>query len=255
MLRAMATTAPAPAPISSPQPPAGFKASETWLAYLAFILGALPITAFQSAVPAWVQVAGLIVSVISAGVHSTNRMLLKRAYVFAASSNTRPDHVMAAALASIVGNAVKPDAPVAAPAAARGFIKRRLMAVIAIVGIVGSCATLKTMSGDFATCAKANLGQMVTPPVDASNPLAGLIPAELEQFVAEILTLNLPALEAQLTAVAAIVSVAAVKCAIAAINAAFSAPAGSGSGSGSAVPAARVVPAGLARANAWVAAH
>jgi hypothetical protein len=118
---------------------------------------------------------------------------------------------------------------------------RRLMFLIAFVAC-GSQA-IKVMTGTFAACAQADLGQIID----------GL---PLETVIANILAANAMTLEAELGVVVAQVGIDAIDCAIAAIEAALpTAPATSTGGSA----AERVDPStgslrlGIARAHAFVA--
>lgn len=122
-------------------------------------------------------------------------------------------------------------------------VSRVLLAAFVILACTS--AQLKTMTGTFATCGKADLGQIVTG--------ADGKPAALEAAVAAIIEGNGAALEATLGALAVVVGIDAIDCAIAAVEAAF-VPA---IGSGSAAPATNElvtnnVRAGIARAHVFV---
>lgn len=121
---------------------------------------------------------------------------------------------------------------------------------VALVGLFSSAACssqpLHTMSGAFASCAKADLGIAVAPGVT----LLGDVAKEIKG--------NSPTLEADFDTLAATLGVAAVQCAIAAVVAVLTpAPAqgaqGSGSSQGSSALAtnASAEPPGVARAEAW----
>lgn len=120
--------------------------------------------------------------------------------------------------------------------------------VVVVAFVVLACATVKSdikvMSGAFAACAKADLGQMITP--GSSGPLAGLPAQAFLTFLNNLITMNAAALEAQLGALATLVGVDAIQCALAAIEA-LSAPAGS------ATPTTAAASPGLVRAKAWLA--
>ena len=121
-----------------------------------------------------------------------------------------------------------------------------------VFAILLSCAAqAKIMSGVFATCAKADLGGLVTGADGKQAPL--------EAAVAAIIEADGAALEVTLAAIAAVVGIDAIDCAIAAVEAAFPATstlpaAGSGSaGSAAPAPATRLArDVGLARAHQFV---
>ena len=120
--------------------------------------------------------------------------------------------------------------------------KLRLLCAAFAVLMYANCATAtqdaKVMSGAFATCAKADLGQAVGPSVTLLSDVAALING------------GAAALEQDLERLAIIVGVDAVKCAIAAVGSVLEAPQPSGSAES---PKARVIPAGLYRARTWAA--
>ncbi len=102
------------------------------------------------------------------------------------------------------------------------------------------CATLKTMTGDFAVCAKADLGQLV------KNEEGQLVP--LATAIAELVEGNPTDLETQALALITQVGVDAVDCAKVAYEDTHPT-----TGSGSAVSAIAPKP-GLARIDAVIAA-
>lgn len=113
-------------------------------------------------------------------------------------------------------------------------------------GCASTSSTVKTMSGSFATCAKADFGAIVVGVAGESTSLLSDVAAIIER--------NATALEADLTALAVTVGVDAVKCAIAAVQAVIeAASAGSGSAMTPATTTARSP--GLARALAWSTAR
>lgn len=120
---------------------------------------------------------------------------------------------------------------------------KRLVLLILLAGCsVGlSCGgkAFHTMTGAFATCAEADLGQIVP----SGLPLLSDVASKIEG--------NDSALEADFTALAKLVGIDAVKCAIVAVEAVISQPAATGSGSGSAAIKLAVKPPGLERAIAW----
>jgi hypothetical protein len=138
------------------------------------------------------------------------------------------------------------------------FVKIPLIVALAI--LISCGARAKIMSGAFAACAEADLGQIV-------DSVKG---TTLESAVAAIIESNTAALETALAALAAVVGIDAIDCAIAAVEAAFpetatttppAAGSAAGSGSGSAVltsqtptaPNTRLArDAGLARAHQFV---
>jgi len=144
--------------------------------------------------------------------------------------------------------------PTPAPAAAPGFARTPLMFALAGLSILAmwfaSCAATQKMTGAFGACIKADLGQVIDPNQDPA--LKGLTAADIVSFINEIVTENAPVLEAQLAAVAAIASLDAVDCALAAIEAYDNTP--QPAGSGSAAPA-KSTPPRTARARAWVNAR
>lgn len=104
------------------------------------------------------------------------------------------------------------------------------------------CATLKTMTGDFAVCAKADLGQLV------KNEEGQLV--SLATAVAELIEGNPAALEADALALAGQVGTDAVDCA----KVAYEDTHPTSAGSGSAVSVIAPKP-GLSRLDAWIAAQ
>jgi carbohydrate-selective porin OprB len=119
--------------------------------------------------------------------------------------------------------------------------KLRLLCAAFAALTCANCATAtqnaKVMSGAFATCAKADLGQAVGPSVTLLSDVASLING------------GTAALEQDLESLAITVGVDAVKCAIAAVGSVLEAqPSGSAEG-----PKARTIPAGLNRARTWAA--
>lgn len=101
----------------------------------------------------------------------------------------------------------------------------RLILVVTLAIVIACAAQAKIMSGAFAVCAEADLGQVV-------DTVKG---TTLEGAVAAIIEGNLATLETALGALAAVVGIDAIDCAIAAVEAAFppSSSAGSGAGTGS----------------------
>ena len=86
-------------------------------------------------------------------------------------------------------------------------------AMFIVFAILLSCAAqAKIMSGAFATCAKADLGGLVTGADGKQAPL--------EAAVAAIIEADGAALEVTLAAIAAVVGIDAIDCAIAAVEAA-----------------------------------
>lgn len=144
-------------------------------------------------------------------------------------------------------------APDRAPAA--GFARFDVAFVLAAIGGVAlalllamhlaGCATLHTMTGAFASCARADLGQIVT--TDGKD---------LAQDVAALIEGNAAALEAELVALAGQVGLDAVDCAVASYDAAHPPATGSDSATtNSALVSSSLVVAnpGLVRAKAWIA--
>jgi hypothetical protein len=113
----------------------------------------------------------------------------------------------------------------------------KIGAVLALALMV-SCATLTTMTGAWATCAKTDLGQIVD---GQGKSLSG--------YVADLLDGNGAALESALLALAGQVGLDAVECAVTAYEQTH---AGSG---GSAMATSLAASSGLARAQAWIAAQ
>lgn len=110
-----------------------------------------------------------------------------------------------------------------------------------LVGCAAAKQDVKTMSGAFATCAKADLGVIV--------PEAGVT---LLSDVAKLVTGNPVTLVADLTALGMTFGVDSIKCAIASVEAVI-APPPAATGSGSAQLATATRPPGLVRALAWAA--
>lgn len=117
-------------------------------------------------------------------------------------------------------------------------------AVLALAMIV-SCATLKTMSGAWATCAGDDLGQIVA--TDGSNGIT------LAQDVERLIESNGANLEGDLLALAGKVTLDAVECVVTAYEQEHS----SGSAGSAVIASAALSPAqlGLARAKAFIAAQ
>lgn len=133
---------------------------------------------------------------------------------------------------------------------------RKLLHPFLILAMVLSCATLKSdakvMSGAFATCAQADLGQLLTnlPASLATDLFSAGVTVSVDGLltvISKLVGANAPTLEADLTAIAGLISVDAIKCALAAIEAVLAPPAGS------ATPATKAEPPGLARAKVWLA--
>lgn len=122
-----------------------------------------------------------------------------------------------------------------------------LATTTALAALTGTAACTHAQwvawSGDFATCAKADFGQLVAPGLN------------LLQDVGKIIDGNGVNLESDLTALAVIVGPDAVKCAITALVESRMPAAGSGSGSGSGSAATSALPPGMLRAEAWAAKH
>jgi len=128
-----------------------------------------------------------------------------------------------------------------------------LVAITTLMIVLASCTPSQrsTMTGAFAACADADLGKIVTS--DGKTLLGD---------VSGIIKGNAPTLEADLSGLVITVGIAAVECAIVAVEAMLAAPpdtgsAGSAAGSGSAVAALKALPPapGLVRAQAWLKAQ
>jgi hypothetical protein len=90
---------------------------------------------------------------------------------------------------------------------------RTLIAALTAAGILATpgCATLKTMSGDFATCGKADLGQFV----GAGSGSAG---ETLLEYVTQVILDNGANLETTLLQLAGQLGLDAVECAVASVE-------------------------------------
>lgn len=116
-----------------------------------------------------------------------------------------------------------------------------LVAQVWLVGalVVAGCATLRAMTGDFATCAKTDLGALVKNEDGQIEPLA--------TAVAQAIDGNADGLETWLGGLATLVGIEAIECAEVAYEDTHPSTAGSG-----AVVAMRVRPPGLDRVKAWI---
>lgn len=117
--------------------------------------------------------------------------------------------------------------------------------LVLALALLVSCATLKTMSGAWATCAEADLGQIVA--TDGSNGVT------LAQDVEQLIESNGANLEGDLLALAGKVTLDAVECAVTAYDQEHS----SGSAGSAVIATGALSPAklGLARAKAFIAAQ
>lgn len=164
-------------------------------------------------------------------------------FVLPATQGTTPNASMlgtaAATLIALLLPGTPPSTDPALPVA-----KIAKIGGVALLALAIGCATLKTMSGAFAVCAKADLGQIVT-----SNGLT------LAQDVEQLIDGNGPNLEGDLLALAGKVTLDAVDCAVTAYQQTHA----SGSAAVSAELAASPVPSpsviGLSRALEWISSQ
>jgi hypothetical protein len=164
-----------------------------------------------------------------------------------AAAGTTPDlnHVISAvlAIAMLMMPGVSQPKPDDTKKPEGGSVRLVVMLVIALAGCSWFGTKAKTMTGAFATCAKADLGQVIHP---ATGSVLDVVPpGALLSFVDALVNLDGAALEAQLAELGGIVTTDAVKCAIASIDAVMSPPG----------QTAMLAPRGLLRAKAWSAAH
>jgi hypothetical protein len=155
----------------------------------------------------------------------------------------------------------KGDVRLAVALTIAGITATATMIAIPLVGIAASpgCAAVQKMTGEFATCEKANLGAVlksVPATLAADLTLAGVpAGANVYEWIAGLVRANLPGLEADLASIALAVGLDTVECAYYAIRDALSA--GSATlDAGSAAPAA-ATPVGVAleRYAAWLGAQ
>lgn len=171
-------------------------------------------------------------------------------FALPASQGTTPNTSMLMIAFGTAMSLLLPGAPSSSKAQQAGFARFDVMFTLAalagaafawvVVLHLTGCATLKAMTGDFAVCAKADLGQLV------KNEEGQLVP--LATAVAELVEGNPAALEADALALAGQVGTDAVDCA----KVAYEDTHPSTTGSGSAVSAFAPKP-GLSRLNAWIA--
>ncbi len=207
----------------------GYRTTEFWLKILALILTALFASGVIPTSGPVAQTAAIAAAMLGAIGYTVCRTIAK-------------------------GTATKATAATAmisrATGSYPGFAVQRLMLAIVVVGAgalaIGvqlvaftGCATVKAdarvMSGAFATCAKADLGEIV----------AGSTTTLIEAVTSEVAS-NASTLEADLTALAVKVGLDGVKCALAAVEAVLAPPSKPG-----APPTTQAPPPGLLRARTW----
>lgn len=234
----------------------GLQTTETWLAFFAQVFGALIATGAVGSATELGRAVAMLSIALTAVVQSLSRTSLKKAHLAAvarvSSSRTLATWRPAPAPA--------PSAVLVAKTPQGGFARLPLIIGLAILTIGSSvfvsCASLQKMTGAYASCAKTDFNEAIDPSKDPA--LAGLTAADLLAFVEEIITLNADKLEAQLAAVAAIVGIDALECAVVALEDVFNAPTAT-SVAVQATPEATALKAArataLGRARAWISSQ
>jgi hypothetical protein len=214
----MVTTTPAPLPSLSPSPSAapvkpGWQTSEAWITFLIVLLGGLLSSGLVADLPTWGKVITFAIAALKAVTYTAARASIKRAALPSARVVSRGGDTAASAIATTA----------------------TLLIGLVMISQMGACASsqLHTMTGSFSTCAKADLGQVVS---------SGSFVGDLVSVISAIIAQDAPTLEANLSALALTLGADAVTCAIAAVDAALT----------PAKTTAEPSP-GLVRARAWAA--
>jgi hypothetical protein len=232
------TTATAAAPIpdsttSSVKP--GYKTSEFWLKLGALVLTALFASGVIPTSGPVAQVAAIAATMLGALGYTVTRSMVKN--TASRGATTIESQLISARRASQSGQATPPMLLTIALAGL--FVICGVVQIVAYSGCAGAgTGAVKTMSGDFATCAKADLGQVI-----ASSA------ATLLGTVAQAIEGNTRTLEDDFGTLAGIVGADAVKCAIATVANVLDPVATTTSHPSTSQP----LP-GLQRARAWSAA-
>jgi hypothetical protein len=153
---------PAPTPLPAPLP--GYATLSGWVALLVVALGALPTTLFVNSSSTTLQIVGLIVSAVTAIITHTNVTSLRRAHVAYATAH------------------------IAARNARSGFIRLHVMAIFAMVGMVGGGVLAYVSACKTAGQVVLQTGQCVLDSGVLATVLKDLVLADYAQLIAQLET-------------------------------------------------------------------